>query len=214
MALVSVRSLLDSCTDIATKSWINSLASEDIIDDFVWSVSAIIETAIVVQIHWKEILQSDQAISIPDSTQVSVATLLEINRELDEIILEDSIYANFIAILNSDDEVETFDILAELFDNFWITEVKKQIQRANLFSTVSQESHLYPLLQMLMDWKEITPSLIMILETVWINPVNNPPLRPSDEIENFLNNFKNHILSLMSQSTGTSFYPNTSRVLN
>lgn len=214
MAWVSVRTLLDSCTDIADKSWVNSLASEDVVNDFVWSVSAIIETAIVIQVHWKEILQSDQEVFVPESTQVSVATLLDISRELDETILEDSIYTNFIALLESNDEVEMFDTLAEIYDNFWITEVQKQIKRAKLFTKVPQESHLYPLLQMLMEWKEITPSLVMILETVWINPVNNPPYRPPVEIENFLNNFKDHLLWLVSQSTGTSFYANTSHALN
>lgn len=204
MSLVTVKELVDSCDNIWENNWL--WFDKEGINEFVRAIQHIIKTEVLVQHYWKEILDTPWSISLPDSTKVKVGTLLRINEEIEQFGAEDNVYANFAEFLENDDEKEMFGILVDIYDSFDWDEIVKQIKRAKLFDKVPKESPLYRLLEIFMEKKDMITSIMEVFKENWIDIVNNPIVQLPIEAEQFINLFKNHILSLINKWNWNSSY--------
>lgn len=201
---IALWELLDSFNEISDKhlNWLNPKIAES----FAESIWLIIETSVVEQLYWKEWLTKIETLEIPWSTIIQDLTLLSINRELEITLSDDNIYSNFTAILKSDQEIEMFDFISDLYDKFWQDWIVDEIEDRNLFNKVKIISPLYDLLKLLLKWNKMTDSLIILLNNKWVDPINNPLIKPPKEIGIFLDDFKNHLLSLVNLWWKSTFF--------
>lgn len=178
-----IESLNDDFLNLA--DWIE----ENDIYDFKETILDIIKARAIVQEFWQETLEKNYAIDIPDNTKLSTHTLNEINKEFQETLSEDKIYANFSHFVDDYRRWywEIFDQLSEVFDNEWFEWFKYYVNENKLIENYEKNNPLINFIDNVLNWDNPSVSIMKVFEKFGVNINQNPIVTLDKQVEFFIN---------------------------
>lgn len=188
--------LLERTEKIAQTIWVwqDPEAIKDLIDE----IQHIVKIAVAVQVFWKEALDNWWEISLSESEIINRDTILQIHQNLEETFFEDLLFANFGRLLYINwyiEDLETFNSLKYTYDCWNLEWLRNHISKENLLKNISKNSPLYIYLSLIVEWKDVNNSILIVLNFYWIDLNKNPLINIDNELLTFINQFNATLLA-------------------
>lgn len=202
---VTLWKILWKVEDLWYNSWLD--IDECIIYDFVETIKSIVINMLGLQewYNWNEEYE------LPTSIEVNNDTLFSISNEIDAVIAEDNLFANFEALV-WDDYAEYFEAITKVYDESWINWIKEYV--IEISNNIPIDTPLYKLIQLILKWKDLPESMLIILSENWIDINKNPIVHLPNKVGEYIRSIRDYISWLITWNNSSFIFTYGSASIN
>ncbi|MDD3793922.1 MAG: hypothetical protein PHI37_03860 [Candidatus Gracilibacteria bacterium] len=208
MSSITINDLFDTCISLAGKS---GLGDEEKFRKFTENFGSLIEDAITYQVYGDNPPEGG-SFKIDGETTLKVETLLKINRDIEEYSYGDLLFSNFYALLETDEEKDIFEEMIGFEAQFGIENFRK-FDKKHIVPATAEGTPLYKLLMLIYRGKTMEEAIDSILKENGIDVNVNPKIKLNPEIQDYISDFQNYVLGIITRSNG-NFLMGESRAVN